>query len=291
MHRISALLVLAAGTVAAVTAAVSPAFANNCPAQTASIQSLRPADGATGVPLNGVIAFGTLPAFAPYDPAVTLTSGGNVVAGGLISGPGGTWIFRPDAPLAPNTTYEVEILDESTAGGSAASASFTTGSAQDLTDPTPPTNVKLTLPEYVDPSEVDGCSKPGYWRLHVTWDPASDETPLLYALEVDLTDLQPEFANTPYKGVITTANEADVGVPQDSAADVFVYAIDGAGRQSHSQVASIVVPVPPKHTHRNSCDVDVQDAGEVGGALPRAAIGIALLAAALLVARKARSGA
>ncbi|HVO29227.1 MAG TPA: hypothetical protein VMV18_00750, partial [bacterium] len=177
------------------------------------------------------------------------------------------------------------ILDQGTSGGAAASASFTTGTALDLVDPGSPSNVVLTLPAYVDPVEQNGCSKPGYWDLHVAWNGATNGDPVLYGVEVDLIDLQPEFTGTPYKGVITSALNADVGVPQDSQATAIVYAVDLAGRQAHSQPATIIVPIPPQHSHKNSCDVTVPSVPVEGGAMAVVAAGTLAL---LLTRRRAR---
>lgn len=274
-------------TVLVAVAAAGAARANNCPAQTASIAELRPATGTSNVPVNAVIAFGTHPPFAPYDPGVTLTSnGGAAIPGALETGPGGVWIFRPNGTLSPNTVYNVSIVDQGTSGGVAASASFTTGTSQDLVDPGSPSNVTLTLPGYIDPVEQNGCSKPGYWDLHVAWQGATNGESAIYAVEVDLIDLQPELApypdasfaaGTPYKGVITSALTADVGVPQDSQATATVYALDIAGRQSHSQPATILVPIPPQHHHRNSCDVAAPRGGAEAGWLAAIAAGVVAL--------------
>ncbi|HVO31065.1 MAG TPA: Ig-like domain-containing protein, partial [bacterium] len=101
-------VLLASTSLLAVAVLAGSARANNCPAQTASVAELRPVSGATNVPLNTVIAFGTHPAFAPYDPAVSITSnGGAAIPGALETGPAGVWIFRPNGTLAPNTTYDV----------------------------------------------------------------------------------------------------------------------------------------------------------------------------------------
>src|SRR4051812_46865982 len=148
----------------------------SCPATAGKVTSLLPTEGETGVPVNGIVAFGTYPLFAPYDPVVTLSSGGNIASGGLVSGPGGSWIFRPDAVLAPNATYTLEIMDAGTANvGVPRTSTFTTGSATDTVDPVFVTTPTLDLSEYIDPiEEADGCTRPGYWNLHVTWDPATD---------------------------------------------------------------------------------------------------------------------
>ncbi len=233
------------------------------------------------MPINGVAAFGTFPLFAPYDPAVVISSGGTPVVGGIITGPGGSWIYRPDSLLSPGTTYSLSIMDLSTAGtGIASSSSFTTGTAEDLVDPVLTGAPTLTLGDYVDAvEEGGGCTRPGYWSLHVAWDPAVDTSPLLYALDVDLVDKQPEFApGVPQKGVITTANQIDLRVPQNSDATVFVYAIDAAGRQGHSQPATITLPVPPQHSkHGCSCALGDPEAG-APFAWMLAAAGLALLA-------------
>ncbi len=265
----------------------APGVFANCPATAAKVQGLLPREGASGVPINGVAAFGTFPLFAPYDPAVVISSGGTPVTGGIVTGPGGSWIYRPDSLLSPGTTYSLSIMDLSTAGtGIPSTSSFTTGTAEDLVDPVLTGAPTLTLGDYVDAvEEGGGCTRPGYWSLHVAWDPALDTSPLLYALDVDLVDKQPEFApGVPQKGVITTANQIDLRVPQNSDATVFVYAIDAAGRQGHSQPATITLPVPPQHSkHGCSCAIDESSA--------RAPLGLALAGLALLAfRRRARPG-
>jgi hypothetical protein len=278
------LLCISALLAMGLAAAALPAWAA-CPAHYAQIQSLLPVDGATEVPLNGVVAFGTVPAFAPYDPVVTVTSaGGGAVSGGVISGPGGSWIFRPDSDLSPSTTYSVTILDQGSTG-SPASSSFTTGpGGVDLQNPVLGGAPILTFDQYVDPTETAGCSTPGYWSLHVAWDAATDASPVIYAVQVDVIDLQPEFAPVPHKGVITSANQASVGVPQNSAITVTVYAVDEAGRQGHSPVSTIIAPIPPQHTHRGGgCSCDLGDTDAPAAATMLASISAAV---ALLVARR-----
>lgn len=277
-----------------------------CPVIQSTVDTLAPAPGATGVPVNADIAFGTSPAFASYDPIVVLTasSGGAPVPGALLSGPAGSWIFSPDAMLLSSRAYSVSITDAGGVGEPAAT-SFTTGTATDTTDPVIGGLPVLTLDGYTDPVRTDDCQQPGYWNVRVDWDDATDATPVIYALEVQIVDLIPQdFAPAPGANqaarpqVVTTlaltsaVSERVISVPGDSEVTVAIYAIDAAGRQGHSADGILETPPAPVSGGGGGCSCEIAsadgdyDAKTTGGVLG-AITAILLLAGVSLIMRRA----
>src|SRR3954465_15521693 len=83
-----------------------------CPTYVSHVDTLLPADGTTGVPLNGGVSFSLEPTFGLFAPKVVLSSGGGPIPGALAEGPFGAWTFRPDFALSPTTTYFVLVTDQ-----------------------------------------------------------------------------------------------------------------------------------------------------------------------------------
>lgn len=135
------------------------------------IRAFVPADGATGVPLNVRISlrFGYLESYH-LDPV--LLKDGVVQPGKTVFL---TWwaVFTPDAPLQPNSSYEIRITNVGYQNGVTYSAHFTTGGA---TDNEPPV-VEWSQPE----SGQDGANyqTPMLIRFNKPLDPAlSSQVPL-----------------------------------------------------------------------------------------------------------------
>lgn len=274
-----------------------------CPVIQSTVDTLAPATGATGVPLNADVAFGTAPSFASYDPLVVLTasSGGGAIPGALLSGPAGSWIFSPDAALLPSRSYSVTITDAGGVGAPASTA-FTTGTTSDTTDPVIGGVPALTLDGYTDPVRTDDCQQPGYWNVRVDWEDAADASPVIYALEVQIIDLIPQdFAPTSgaaRPNVITrmaltsVVSERVISVQGDSEVTVAIYAIDAAGRQGHSADGVLETPPAPVSGGGGGCsceiasadgDYDARATGRVLGAV----IALAMLATVSLIMRRA----
>lgn len=250
-----------------------------CPPVQPAVSTLAPVDGASGVPVNAVVAFGTAPVFGGYDPVVVLSSGGGAIPGALIAGPADSWLFRPDDDLQPGTTYTATISDA--AGiGAGAQAAFTTGSASDTTDPALPFAPTLSLAEYVPPTRTDDCLRPGYWNVQVDWDPATDDSALIYSVEVVVDDLVPTDFAPIAQAIATSSTELLVQVPEVSRAAISVYAIDAAGRQGHSPTAVIDTPQAPVGASSSGCACRL-GAGSAGTAGAAATGGMLLLAVAL----------
>lgn len=279
-------------------AAAAPALAV-CPTIQSTVDTLAPAAGVTGVPLNADIAFGTSPSFASYDPLVVLTSssGGAAIPGALLSGPAGSWLFSPDVPLQPSRTYSVSVTDAA-GEGAPASTSFTTGTGTDTTDPAIAGVPVLTLDGYTDPVRTDECQQPGYWNVHVDWEDASDASPVIYALDVRIVDLIPQDfaprarpATATAVALTSAVSERVISVPGDSEVTVAVYAIDAAGRQGHSADGVFNTPPAPVNGGGGGCACEIAsvdgdyDAKTTGGILG-AIVAILMLAAVSLVMRR-----
>lgn len=275
-----------------------------CPSIQATVDTLAPQQGATGVPFNADIAFGTSPAFANYDPVVVLTasSGGAAVPGALLSGPAGSWLFSPDFPLQASRAYSVSITDAA-GEGAPSSTSFTTGTDTDTTDPTIAGVPMSSLDGYTDPVRTDECQQPGYWNVRVDWEDAVDASPVIYALEVRIVDLIPQdFApggQQPARPATVTAlaltsavSERVISVPGDSEVTVAIFAIDAAGRQGHSADAVFNTPPAPINGGGGGCACEIAsvdgdyDAKTTGGVLG-AIVAILMLAAVSLIMRRA----
>jgi methionine-rich copper-binding protein CopC len=144
-----------------------------------AVSSTSPANGAAGVAANASITATFSEAVEPA--TVTSTTftlqGGAAVVGGTVSLNGNTATFRPQASLAPGTTYTATIATgvRDLAGNAMAASrswTFTTGSAADTTPPTvsstgPASNqsgvavsatVTATFSEAVDTSTVTPAS-------------------------------------------------------------------------------------------------------------------------------------
>jgi len=239
-----------------------------CPVVTPVVKSLQPAGGQPGVPLNGVINFGTEPDFAGYSPQLTLTSGGaGATAGFLTSGPGGLWSFRPNGPLAPNTAYSFQIIDQSGIG-SPASGSFTTGTGADLTTPGTVGTPSVTIDGYTPPSHDPTCDTPGFYRIKTSWQPASSDTPLVYALSIRVVDLNPNNQGNMTvlgQGVTAVTTSAYFNVAPYSGVGVSVYAINETGRETNSNIGTVNVPDAPLYGRAPGCGCDLASpAGGIG---------------------------
>lgn len=282
MRRVASLAASAAAALAAT--AIAGAARAECPTTAAHVETIAPADGATGVPVNGVVSFGTSPAFASFEPQVVLvrTSGGGVVPGALLSGPASSWIFRPDDPLDAGTDYEVTVSDL-LGEGDTWSSTFTTGADTDVTDPVLALAPVLTLGSYVDPVREPDCQLPGYWTVNVDWEDAGDPGLVLYVLETDVIDVIPQditqrrLLQARASSALTAAmSQRTLNVPSDSEVTVTVYAVDAAGRQAHTPDATFRTPSAPDSGGAASCGCTL--------AGPRAPAGAPLLALVAAIA-------
>lgn len=217
-----------------------------CPEIQANVEHFSPPNDATGVPVNGVIAFGTAPAFADYDPAVALAVTGSAggISGALIAGPAESWLFLPDADLAPSKSYTA-IITDALGNGATKTITFTTVAGEDVTDPLLSSAPTLTLGSYIAPVRTEDCQLPGYWSVLADWPDAVDAGPVLYSLQVDIVDLiDPGFVPSP-RALTATESQRALAVPELAELTVSVFAIDQAGRQAHTVQSVMQTPEAP----------------------------------------------
>lgn len=120
----------------------SPAHACDDGPANFTLAAVWPADGATDVPLDGLILLRG-PALVLDEPAVTVEQGGLPVDGALAAWTSGIFVWRAAAPFEPGATYHVHITDAATPTDLA----FTTGSAL-AAPPAAPTLTDLALEPY-----------------------------------------------------------------------------------------------------------------------------------------------
>ncbi len=240
------------------------------------VEHVSPSPGMGGVPVNGVISFGTVPAFGSFDPYVTLAvsgSGANV-AGALMAGPAESWMFVPDNDLASSQSYTATIA---LGTASTTSFTFTTGTGSDVTDPLLSAAPMVTLGEYVAPVRTSDCQLPGYWNVVVDWEDAVDAGPLLYALQVQIIDLiDPGFAAPPI-ALTSTGSQRVLAVPELSELTVSVFAVDQAGRQAHTLSAVYDTPQAPIGGGGGGCGCDLDPQSRSNAAWSGIVLAVGLL--------------
>lgn len=266
---------------------VAGAARAECPTITPRVDALAPADALTGLPQNAAISFGLTPRFAGYAPSVTLTatSGGGAVSGALIAGPAESFLFLPDSPLSPDTTYQVQVVDSSGAG-TPLTTTFSTGTGNDTTDPVIGAAPTLEIVDYTNPVREPGCLQPGYFVLRADWEDVASETSVLYVLDANFEDLIPQEITSgtapPHvlgESLVATESERLFNAPSDSIVRAQIYAIDGAGRQGHSPQGEIETPADPSGGGSRGCGCALE--GASGGASPLAAMLLGALALAM----------
>jgi len=214
--------------------------------------SVSPVNGATAVPVNAIVEIGLsapISAVSAASSDITLTSGGQAVAGSISVGSGNTTIaFTPSAPLAVSAPYTLQLMGLTDLAGNAVAAftsKFTTSSSAtadagplQVTGSTPgngatkvPVNstISVTFNEPVNPLTVNALSVnvqansltlAGSYRVSgstVTFTPA---TPLPGNATVSITvnyfayvqDLAGNNGQVG-SGSFTTASAADTSMP------------------------------------------------------------------------------
>ena len=247
------------------TFSISTAARAECPTLTPSVDALAPADGATGLPTNAAVAFGVTPRFAGYAPSVSLTTvpGGAPVTGALYAGPAESFLFLPDAPLAVDQTYQVQVVDSS-GTGTPITTVFTTGTGADLTNPAAPAPPTLEIVGYTDPVREDDCLLPGYWVVEADWEDVTGETSVLYVLDVQFEDLIPQemTAGEWSQALVSAESRRTFNAPEDTEVRVRVHVIDGAGRQENSPDGVITTPPAPGAGGAAGCACELRDTGD-----------------------------
>jgi uncharacterized protein (TIGR03382 family) len=208
-----------------------------------------PADGATGVPTNTQPRFAYDATIEPSGTTALRLAGGEPVA----------W----DAPLAPDTTYEIvsdvvvpctteQFQETECLGEEQVLATFTTGNQADETPPAFPGLAELTSSYFYD--ERESCDGPfaGVW-INLSWQAAGDDGPadgIRYRIYAG-GQLQGSVTGTSAIGIafcdgLNTGEGLSAPDFWGVAGDYVVRAVDGAGNEESNDVTLSTVSCTPE---------------------------------------------
>lgn len=248
MRRLATLLALCTATLISRPDRVRPCT----PAQPSVwARHVLPADGTSDVPINARISIVydsyRIPIHHFVVPIVRI-EGAEPIAGStstIVTEISVTQVFVPDAPLAPNTTYEV--LDELCVGcGSQTDASgaltvvarFTTGSTRDDTPPPPPSGVIADVRLDVC-SESSCCGPYQARRIDIRW----DEIPAESLGEIDLDGTVTAYVTRPSAlGWLRCFGGYSPGAQIEATGTVSLRHTDLAGNLSEAVVVPVDLP-------------------------------------------------